>query len=241
MYTIIWCHLPVKVTDHRRAVTASKEQPIATEALERLVADRTAILVVDMLNDFVHPEGRSAQRGNDVERIASIVPAIRHMVDSARPLGASVVWVRQQNLPDGRSDSPAWLAYKLRNGRDPLSTVAGTWGQQLLDEFDPHPEDLVVDKARPSAFTHSPLDGLLRANSIDGVVIVGCVTEGCVEATVRDAAYHDYAVCVAEDAVASIDPVLHDGSMHFLRSRFPTASADKIVAWLGAEGIPLDR
>jgi nicotinamidase-related amidase len=198
---------------------------------------QTALVVVDMQNDFAHPDGHFARSGANVEPVIAIIPTIATIVDAARAHEVLVVWVQQTTLPDGRSDSPAWLAFKTRRGADfdTAYTLEGSWGQRLVQPLATLPADPIVKKFRSSAFTHTTLDAILRNNGIATVVACGCMTEGCLESTARDAAFHDYYVVVIEDAVASNTPSLHEASLSVMQSQFPVRRAAEIAAiWAAA-------
>jgi ureidoacrylate peracid hydrolase len=193
-----------------------------------------ALVVVDMQNDFGHPDGHFARAGVDVSAVPAIVPQVSALVDAARRSGALVVWIRQTTLPGGRSDSPAWLAFKSRHteGFDTSYCLEGTWGQDFLEPLAPQGDEPVVRKFRSSAFTNTNLDAVLRGNGIESVAVCGCMTEGCVEATARDAGYHDYYVAVAEDAIASNTPAFHDAALLVMRSTFRVRPSSRLVqAW----------
>jgi ureidoacrylate peracid hydrolase len=197
----------------------------------------TALVVVDMQNDFGHPEGHFSRAGVDVSPVLTIVPRVAALVERARQSGVLVVWIRQTTLPGGRSDSPAWLGFKSRHadGFDTAYTLEGSWGQELLDPLAPLGDEPVVRKFRSSAFTNTSLDAVLRANGAQTVVVCGCMTEGCVESTARDAGFHDYYVAVAEDAIASNTPALHDAALVVMRSQFRVRpSAALVQAWAAA-------
>jgi nicotinamidase-related amidase len=197
----------------------------------------TALVVIDMQNDFGHPEGHFSRAGVDVSAVAAILPQVAALVETARRSGVLVVWIRQTTLPDGRSDSPAWLAFKSRHAPefDTGYTLEGSWGQDLLEPLAPEGDEPVVPKFRSSAFVNTNLDALLRANGTATVVVCGCMTEGCVEATARDAGHHDYYVALAEDAVASNTPAFHEASLLVMRSTFRVrSSAELDDAWHAA-------
>ena len=191
----------------------------------------TALVVVDMQNDFGHPDGHFARAGVDISPVTAVLPRVAALVERGRRRGVLVVWVKQTTLPDGRSDSPAWLAFKSRHTADfdTAYTLEGTWGQDLLAPLAPQGDEPVVRKFRSSAFTNTNLDALLRANGIETVVVCGCMTEGCVEATARDAGYHDYYVAVAEDAIASNTPVFHDAALLVMRSTFRVRPSEQLL------------
>jgi nicotinamidase-related amidase len=168
-----------------------------SDLAEIVAPQHTALLVVDMQNDFVADGGHFARHGRDVARIQAIIPTLRDIVAAARRAGVLTVYTKS---PD----------YTLRD----------SWGAEFVNELAPPPEVPVVDKFRPSAFYRTTLDETLRGRGIESVVVAGCVTQGCVQATTTDASYHDYYAVVAEDAVQSTSPAMHENALAFLRSRY---------------------
>ena len=209
-------------------------KPVLESDEEVLDPGHTALVVVDMQNDFGHPDGHFSRAGVDVGAVLVIVPQVAALVERARAAGVFVTWICQSTLAGGRSDSPAWLGFKSRHapGFDTAYTLEGSWGQELLAPLAPAADEPVVRKFRSSAFTNTSLDGILRANGIQTAVICGCMTEGCVESTARDAGFHDYYVAVVEDAIASNTPALHDAALLVMRSQFRVrTTADLAQAW----------
>lgn len=191
----------------------------------------TALLVVDVQNDMCRSDGWMARQGRDVGAIQAAVPRIAQLVAAARECGVTVVLIEQTTLSDNASDSPAWLYFKTRDGRRRTDyTLDGSWGQQTLEEIGRAPGDLVVRKHRPSAFHATTLDLLLRARGVESVAVCGTITQGCVQATVMDASFHDYYVVVAGDAVQSFSQELHANALTFLRSRYDVADGTEIAA-----------
>lgn len=195
----------------------------------------TALLVVDVQNDMCRSDGWMARQGRDVGAIQAAVPRIAQLAAAARECGVTVVLIEQTTLSDNASDSPAWLYFKTRDGRRRTDyTLDGSWGQQTLEEIGRAPGDLVVRKHRPSAFHATTLDLLLRARGVESVAVCGTITQGCVQATVMDASFHDYYVVVAGDAVQSFSQELHANALTFLRSRYDVADGTEIAArWRG--------
>ena len=203
------------------------------DTLEELVEPaRTALLVIDLQNDFCHPDGHFARYGKAIAPVTDIVPRAIAFVRQAQALGVLTVFIQQQTLPHGRSDSPAWLRFKCRDGKSSEYTLTGSWGAQLVDGLAPGDADLVVPKFRPDAFVRTSLDGLLRASGIETVVVIGTTTEGCVESTIRGASYHDYYVVPVTDLIAGPNARLHSNSLELMTARYPVASAEAVLqAW----------
>jgi nicotinamidase-related amidase len=195
----------------------------------------TALLVIDVQNDGVRPDGWFARNGKDVSAAVEMLPRLVTLVTAARRAGVLPVFIQQTTLPGNQSDSPAWLYFKTRDGRTRTDyETDGTWGHQITDELAVRADDIRVKKFRPSAFHGTSLDAILRANGIRSVVTCGVITQGCVQATTTDASFHDYYTVLAEDCVASYSPALHDNALTFLKSRYDAVTGDELAAlWAG--------
>ncbi|OWT63710.1 cysteine hydrolase family protein [Candidimonas nitroreducens] len=203
------------------------------DTLEELIEPgRTALIVIDVQNDFCHADGHFAKHGKNVSTISAMVPTLVSFVSAAQDMGIFTVFIQQQTLMHGRSDSPAWLRLKCRDGKSPEYALKDSWGAQFVEGLRLRDGDVIVPKFRPDAFVRTPLDGILRAQGIESLVIVGTTTEGCVESTVRGASYHDYYVIPVVDLIAGPNPDLHVNSIAFMRARYPAAeSKDVLQTW----------
>jgi nicotinamidase-related amidase len=214
------------------------ENKLVYTTLDELVQARhTALVVVDMQNDFCKPGWAFDRLGIDLSMYPPMLPRLARLLAGARDAGVPVVYIQMTTLPGRRSDSPAQLRFNMRlhlashQATEPLLyTIEGTPGQAIISELEPQPGDLVVRKYRSSAFWGTNLDMLLRSNGIETVIMTGCTTEGCVESTARDALFNDYYVVIAEDCVASDDPRQHDASLFLMRHRFDVVTSDDILA-----------
>lgn len=184
------------------------------EPLE-LSTDRTAVVVVDMQNDFASPGGMFHRAGIDVGGIQKIVAPIATVLDAARAARILVVYLKMGFQPDlsdtGAPNSPTWLkhvpfgvgaAVLAPDGAPSRILVRDTWNTDIVDELKPHDDDVVLYKNRYSGFYNTGLDEVLRARRIDTLIAVGATTSVCVESTVRDATFRDYRCLVVEDCVA---------------------------------------
>lgn len=206
--------------------------------LEELVdAGHTALLVVDMQNDFCKPGWAFSRLRIDLSMYPSMIPRLARLVAGAREVGVPVIYVQMTVLADHSSESAAQIRFNMRlhstshpRTEPLLYTVEGTSGQEIIPELAPQPGDLVVRKYRSSGFWGTNLDMLLRSNRIESVIVTGCTTEGCVESTARDAQFNDYYVVLPEDCVASDDPRQHDASLFLMNHRFDVVSSEDILA-----------
>jgi gluconolactonase len=165
---------------------------------------RRAILVIDMQNDNLHPDGAFASFGaaQHAEE-QNVVANVRAVLDAARAAHAPVFHNRIVAYPApaglGGSNAPIFTMI------GPESLKIGTWGAQIVDGLDPQADEVVLDRVRMSAFHGSSLDVMLRNLAVTNVVVVGVWTNMAVEHTARDAADLGYAVTVVSDATSSIN------------------------------------
>ena len=173
---------------------------------ERADPDRCAVVIVDMQNDFAHPDGLCG-RFFDVEGFRRCIEPLQTLSASARRARVPVVYIQQVQRPDGSYASPVFLADNLRiqaatgAAFEPVQCMEGTWGAEILDELKPEPGDLVVPKLRRSGFGRTPLAHLMRMRGRTTAVVGGIAANGCVEATVRDAIEQDFFVIVPSDGI----------------------------------------
>jgi nicotinamidase-related amidase len=196
---------------------------------EVLFPDWCAVLAIDLQNDAFRPEGKLAKAGKDISMMVEVLPRCAHFINQARSLAVPVVHIRIVDLPEGKSDSPAWLRSKrLMSGLVDFF-MEGTWGAEICEECAPLPGELVVTKHRSSAFVGTNVDQLLRARGVVTVVVIGEQTPGCVEATYRDAAYHDYYNVLIEHCVAAFDRELHEASIKIQKARHDVCTASEVL------------
>lgn len=206
--------------------------------LDELVKARhTALVLVDMQNDFCQPGWAFDRLGIDLSMYPTMIPRLTRLVAGARAAKVPVIYLQMTVLSGRISESPAQIRFNMRlhlsvhGETEPLYyTVEGTPGQEIIPELAPEPGDIIVHKYRSSGFWGTNLDLLLRSNGIETVIMTGVTTEGCVESTARDALFNDYYVVVPEDCVASDDRRQHDASLFLMRHRFDVVTSDEILA-----------
>jgi ureidoacrylate peracid hydrolase len=176
---------------------------------------RTAILVVDMLNDFCKPGGAMVLPGYE-----KLVPPQRAIISAARRTGATVIFIADNHRPK-------------RRDREFLKRTPhcfeGSWGAQVIEELEPQPDDILVTKRRYSAFFNTDLDLTLRDLEIETVIVMGVVTNICVRSTVHDAFFHGYQVIVPEDGVAATGQREQESSLYDIATHFGVVSDSRAV------------
>jgi ureidoacrylate peracid hydrolase len=169
---------------------------------ERVDPSSTALVIIDVQNDFALPQGVCGQIGDDISPVAPMVARLKTLIEAAREAGVLIVFVR--TIYDEVVLSPSLAEQYLRRGYPNSICLTGTPGAEFYGGIGPRenaPNEILVTKHRYSAFWGSPIDFVLRRNGIRTVVLTGIATEVCVESTARDAFFRDYQVVVPEDCV----------------------------------------
>lgn len=166
--------------------------------------------------------------------MGDMIANLKALLEEARRHDVLRVFVQFTNLPNGQSDSGAWLYRNLTKDMraDPYDDFCldGTWGHEVVDELRPQPGELRVKKHRDSAFFGTNLDVLLRNNGIKSVVVSGTATAGCVDATVRGAQFRDYYAVLPKDCCGMRNREHHEA--YLLRSKADVCtSSDLIRIW----------
>jgi ureidoacrylate peracid hydrolase len=169
---------------------------------------RTAVLVVDMQNDFGSKGGMFDRAGIDLTPIQRAVAPTARVIATARAAGIPVLYVKEELRPDlsdvGVVGSPHWrMCQRMAvgtemtapDGRPSRIHIENTWNTEILPEIAPLAGDIIITKRRWSAFYDTELDSKLRRLGTQYIIITGCTTSLCIESTIRDAAFRDY-VCL---------------------------------------------
>ena len=178
--------------------------------------NRTAVMVVDMQNAYISKGGMAdLLKWSDVSISRSVIDPIRRINEAARGRGMKVIYIATIYSNDlsevGNPQSPGWyrgrsIAYRHHPEWSDKLVTRGTWGADIIDELKPQKDDLVVEKAKYSAFFGTSLDIVLRTYNIKYLIFTGAGTNICVESTLRDAFYRDYFCVLASDATANLGP-----------------------------------
>jgi nicotinamidase-related amidase len=168
---------------------------------------KTALIVVDMENDFV-AEGAPMR----AKMVPIVVPALKRALSHARTTGMRVIFTTHAHRRDGCDMGmygTLWPPIGQRAG-----LVDGEKGIEIYDELKPLDSEIVIKKHRYSAFYGTDLDIILRGTGTRTVIVTGVTTENCCHATARDALFHDYEVVFLSDATGTFDyPDVGQGAM----------------------------
>lgn len=197
--------------------------------MEPIEAHRTALLLVDLQNDFIHPQGAYARGDATSAAIAALPARLQPLADAMRRAGGWVVSTHFTLVP-GKGGAPL-ISDHLRRLRPFLRAgdfAPGSWGHRLVEEL--APSDLVIEKVAFSAFYQSRMEFVLRAAGIDRLIVGGIVTNGGVASTVRDAHVRDIHCTVLSDGCGAFRPEVHEASITSLASIVSVATCAEALA-----------
>jgi nicotinamidase-related amidase len=178
---------------------------------------RTVIVIIDMQNDFCHPEGWLAHIGVDVTPARKPITPLQRLLPSLRGERVPVIWLNWGNRPDRLNLSPALLhVYKPSGAGVGLGDALpgsgakvlerGSWSAAIVEELAPDPSDIHVAKYRMSGFQDTELDSILRNLAVTTVLFAGVNADQCVLCTLQDANFLGYDCLLLEDCVATTSP-----------------------------------
>lgn len=202
---------------------------------------KTALIVVDMQNDFGSEGGMFHRAGIDISPIRAVVKPTAKALTSARAEGMKVIYLKMAFRPDLSDAGPAGSPNRDRHlqfglgkeVRAPSGAVGrilirDAWNTDIIPELAPQNGDLVVYKHRFSGFYQTDLDPSLKRMGIKSLIVTGCTTSVCVESTIRDAMFRDYSCVLLADC--SAEPIGHE----FSRSNHDASllTIEKLFGWV---------
>ena len=188
---------------------SAKPGPITIET------SKTAIIVVDMQNDFGSKGGMFQRAGVDISSIQKTVTPISKVLAIARKSGIQIIYLKvaiQPDLSDLGDDGSPYRNDLLHmgvgdtitapNGSKSRIQIRDTWNTDIVDELKPQKNDIIIYKSRFSGFYKTELDSILIKKNIKYLIVTGCTTSVCVESTIRDAVFRNYSPVVLQDCTA---------------------------------------
>src|SRR5206468_6142039 len=193
----------------------AKPEPIAINPA------RTAVIVVDMENDFAAKGGMFDRAGVDISGAQKAIAPTAKVLAAARQAGLKIIYLKMGYRPDlsdlGATDSvnrtrhlKFGVGQKIQapDGRESRVLIRDTWDTDIVPELKPQPNDIVLYKTRFSGFYQTDLDATLKKFGIKYLIVTGVTTSICVESTVRDAMFRDYLCVLLKDCMS--EPIGHD-------------------------------
>jgi len=202
---------------------------LALSLEERIDPKHGILVVVDMQNDFCHPEGAACKRGRDMAFVQDMIPQLIRLIESAREHNFPICFVRTSGNP--WTNSPVWIEFK---NPELLACAEGTWGAEFHAGLEPLPGDMVVTKHRYSAFIGTDLDMLLRARGVKSLLVTGVGTGMCVFHTLTVGFMLDYYITLVEDCCATTyGPEAHNEAVALVKKHYGriASSAEIMNIW----------
>ena len=196
----------------------------------------TALLVIDMQRDFIEPGGFGDALGNDVKRLAAIVPTVQALIAWCRAREIRVIHTREGHRPDLADCPPAKRArgaLQVRIGdAGPMGRILvdGEPGNAIVPELAPEPGEIEIVKPGKGAFWSTPLGDVLRWSGVTHLLVAGVTTEVCVQATMREANDRGFECLLVEDATESYFPEFKVTTLAMIRAQ------GGIVGWTAPFG-----
>jgi ureidoacrylate peracid hydrolase len=225
----------------------AKPEPITLDTAQ------TAVIVVDMQNDFCSKGGMFDRAGIDISVVEKAVGPTRRVLLAARDAAIKIVYLKMGFRPDlsdlGENDSPNRVRHLhfgvgqqsfAPDGRQGRFLIRDTWNTDVIEELRPQAEDLVLYKHRFSGFYQTELDDVLRRLGMRNLIFTGCTTSVCVDSTIRDAMFRDYrcvllADCTGEPIGVELARSNHEASILTIQMLFGWASSsERFVSAIGA-------
>src|SRR5258707_10720438 len=193
----------------------AKPEPIAMDPA------RSAVIVVDMENDFAAKGGMFDRAGVDISGAEKAIAPTAKVLAAARQAGLKIIYLKMGYRPDlsdlGATDSvnrtrhlKFGVGQKIQapDGRESWLLIRDTWDTDIVPELKPQASDIVIYKTRFSGFYQTDLDATLKKLGIKYLIFTGVTTSICVESTVREAMFRDYLCVMLRDCMS--EPIGHD-------------------------------
>ncbi len=200
---------------------------------ETISAAQTGLLIVDLQNDFLHPDGAYGRAGQTAAEIAALPERLAPLADQMRAAGSWIIST-QFTLVPLKGGEPL-ISPHLKTLRPFLTKgdfVPGSWGHSLVDRL--APADISIEKVAYSAFYMTRLEWVLRKCDIRKLIVCGIVTNGGVASTVRDAHVRDFDVTVLSDGCAAFSADVHETAIAALKPVCRVATIADMLAEISA-------
>lgn len=236
--------------------TAAAVQPVTISATPgdfQCSSENSAVLVIDMQNDFGSEGGMFHRAGIDISAIQLAVKPTGDVIRAARANGVQIIYLKmafKADLSDaGPIDSPNFARHqhmavgqtvRAPDGSESRILIRDTWSTEILESLTPEAQDVVLYKHRFSGFFETDLDKVLKELGIKNLIVTGCTTSICVESTIRDAMFRDYrcillADCSAEPIGNELARSNHDASLLTIQVLLGwTSTSERFIAALDA-------
>jgi nicotinamidase-related amidase len=197
--------------------------------------DKTALLIIDMQNDFCHPDSLSGELGLDLTAIHRMIPNLQQLLDWARQQHLLIIFTKESHLAD-LSDLTPSKKLRYANAGSPIGTmgkrgrylVQNEWGSQIISELQPLPGEYELNKPAHSVLVNSEVEPILHQHSITHLLITGVTTQCCVLATYRHASDLGFYCLLLEDCCAAFTERDHQAAIDVILAE------NGVIGWVGS-------
>lgn len=187
--------------------------------------NNSALIIVDVQNDYCHKDGNMASQDLDVSMASEMMPNLKAMISSLKELAVPIIYVK--TIHEDCTDSKTWLKrLKGKSGKELCRK--DTWGAEFF-ELTPDDRDIIVIKHRYSAFINTRLDSILRSLKIETLLMAGVSTNICVESTARDGFMMDYDIILLSECTAAFTKEAHETTLQTIDQFFGSVASNNEV------------
>ena len=194
---------------------------------DQLKTAKTALVVVDVQNDFCHANGVFGKRGFDLSHVERSVDRLLPFIAQCRQLGLPIVFVR--TIHSNWTDSDSWLGRMAGGGKVMQICRPDTWGADFY-KVAPQANDFVTTKHRFSGFVGTDLNLVLRARGLETLLMTGVASNVCVETTARDGYNLDFRIIYVEDCCGAFSADEHASAITNMSKYFGIVAGSKLLA-----------
>jgi len=203
------------------------EEELRKKMAKQLRPGKTALIVVDVQNDFCHNQGIFGKRNFNLSYVEKAVNNILHFMNQCRHYSLPIIFVR--TLHSSWTDSESWIGRMEGAAREMPICRPDSWGAEFY-KVKPLAEDFIVTKHRFSGFVGTDLALVLRSKRIETLLMTGVATNVCVETTARDGFNLDYRIILVEDCCGALSPEEHASTVTNFTKYFGIVSNSKVLA-----------
>lgn len=210
-------------------------------SLEALDYRKSALLVIDLQNAFIHEKGTLGISGVDTRRLSAIVPPLARLIKRCQDTGIPVIWTMQEHFAvDHNRARKRLLGHTAR--RKQVSALAGSWDEQIIDELKPLADfdpAFVIRKHRFGAFYETRLEMMLKMLGTQHLFVTGATTNACVETSIREAYLRDLDVVAVDDCVSGVNADWEATAKQVWKQYFcEIAHSSEVLDWIDGQVKP---
>ena len=191
----------------------------------------TALLTIDLQNDFIHPKGAYGRAGQTADSISALPARVAPLVKALRAKGGYYISAQFSLVPG--PDGEPLRAPHLKELRPFLTKgdfEPSSFGHRVVDGL--HPADFVIEKVAYSSFYQTRLEYIMRAMGIENLIVAGIVTNGGVASTLRDAHLRNIETLMLTDGCGSFRQEVHDATILSLGTVTQQMTCAEALGWL---------